>query len=510
MLKITLVDSISDYQTDNLNQWDSDQKLQVSGLTLANTPVVHFANKKSAKALVIKPIISSDTLTVQIPNSLLREPYPIFAYLYSYDNNSGQTVNTFCIPIVPRPQPDDYIFTGDSGFITMASINSKVDTLIKNTQSDYAAFKKAKTQEIDTLISTKDAELTQLKTDKTKELDDLKAAKDKELSDLKTTKTNELDTLKTAKTKEIDSLIQTKTTELDNLKSEKETAIDNLIFTKTQELDDLKTSKEAELDAVADQFIADVNANVVHDNLFINGDFKINQRGGTVYPNTNTWKYSVDRWKYIGLMTVTVNDDKTVTLAKEDNPDATYFVQTLENGITQNCTLSFEITAITGTLVVYLEGEDEEFHTYTEPGIYSFGSTKGTNAVVFRLDGTTTSVTLKWVKLEYGSIATPFYPRPYTEELRLCHYYYQVYDRAPIRSFSDDNTNVFFGFVLIDPIRKGAALTKTGLLNASTAEMDRSITEYNLNETTLINITFDTPVGTSGAYLSFEIDSEIY
>lgn len=543
MLNINLTEGVSDYQTERLTQWDSDQVLQISGVTYETTPAVHFANKKSDKALVVTPTVSSGVLTVDIPNSLLRQPYPIVAYIYSYDNDSGSTDLGITIPIIPRVQPDDYVFTGDKGLLTLAAINAKVDTLISesttkvnnlidNGNTRLNSLITTKTQELDTLKSTKSDELDALKTAKTEEIDNLIAAKEKELNGLLASIEQDGDDLISSKTTEIDNLIQAKTAELDNLKSEKETALSDLISTKTQALDDLQTSKteeidtlisdkteeldtlkstkETELDAVANQFIADVNANVTHDNLLINGNFAINQRGGTVYPNTNTWKCSVDRWKYIGLMTVTAKDYGTVTLAKENNADATYFVQSLDRVLGGNCVLSFEITAIDGTLAVYIEGGDGEIQTYTEPGTYSIQSTQGASAVVFRLDGETTVVVLAWAKLEHGLIVTPFYPRPYTEELRLCHYYYQVYNTAPIRAFSSDNTKIYFGFILIDPIRKGAAFTMTGLLNASAVEMARTVTGYHLNETTLVNITFDSDVGTSGAYLSFNIDAEVY
>ena len=432
MVNIVLIEGVSDYQTERLTQWDADQVLKISGVTYETTPAIHFANKKSDKALVVTPTLDSGVLTVDIPNSLLRQPYPIVAYIYSYDNDFGSTDLGITIPVIPRVQPDDYVFTGDKGFLTLAAINAKVDTLISES-----------------------------------------------------------------------------TTKVRNLLSNSEVSLNDLIRVKSRELDTLKFTKEAELDAVANQFIADVNATVTHDNLLINGNFKINQRGGTVYPQSNTWKCSVDRWKYIGLMTVTANDDGTVTLAKENNSAETYFVQSLESLLTENCTLSFEIMEITGTLAAYIEGGDAEVQTYTEPGIYSIPSTHGANSVVFRLDGTTTSVTLKWAKLEYGLIVTPFYPRPYTEELRLCHYFYQVYDRAPIFAVATTN-RTYLGFVLIDPIREGATLTKIALLDSAAVEKDIGITGYSLNETTLINVTFDTAVGTTGAYLSFEIDAEVY
>ena len=238
MLTITLIEGVSDYQTESLTQWDSDQTLKISGITFETTPAVHFANKKSGKALVVTPTLSSGVLTVDIPNSLLRDPHPIVAYIYSYDNNSGSTELGITIPVIPRVQPDDYVFTGDKGLLTLAAINAKVDTLISQS-----------TTKVNNLISNGESRLNSLITTKSQELDNLKI-----------TKSDELDALKTAKTQEIDSLIQTKTEELDTLKTDKETALDNLISTKTQEIDELKTTKAQELDALGTQLQEDQEA----------------------------------------------------------------------------------------------------------------------------------------------------------------------------------------------------------------------------------------------------------
>lgn len=181
MLNMNLTEGISDYQTEGLTQWDADQVLQISGVTYETTPAVHFANKKSDKALVVTPTVSSGVLTVDIPNSLLRQPYPIVAYIYSYDKDSGSTNLRIRIPVTPRVEPDDYIFPGDTGFITLASINSKVDTLISesttkvnnligNGESRLNTLITTKTQEIDSLIQTKTEELDTLKTDIAKDI----------------------------------------------------------------------------------------------------------------------------------------------------------------------------------------------------------------------------------------------------------------------------------------------------------------------------------------------------
>ena len=164
----------------------------------------------------------------------------------------------------------------------------------------------------------------------------------------------------------------------------------------------------------------------INNNMLINGDFKINQRGSTSYIQTNTWKYSVDRWKYIGLMTVTVNESGTVILSKSDNNDKTYFSQQLEDiHGAGNFTFSFRVKSISGIMEAYIEGGDGGILTVTTPGIYQVNSSSGAKGVHFRLAGSTATVELQWAKLEVGTVATQFVSRLRCEEILLCQRYYE-------------------------------------------------------------------------------------
>lgn len=175
------------------------------------------------------------------------------------------------------------------------------------------------------------------------------------------------------------------------------------------------------------------NLPAINNNLLINGDFKINQRGSVNYISTNTWKYSVDRWRYIGIMSVTVNDSGTVTLSKTDNSSATYFSQILENvsGI-GDFTLSFSVKSISGTLEAYIDSGsgNSSILSVTTAGVYNVTSSTGARSVIFRLQGSTADVELEWAKLERGVKPTPFVSRLPGEELALCRRYYKKYDNT--------------------------------------------------------------------------------
>jgi hypothetical protein len=166
--------------------------------------------------------------------------------------------------------------------------------------------------------------------------------------------------------------------------------------------------------------IDDLKNNLSNPNLLANGNFQVNTKGTTTYPNTNQWAYSLDKWKYIGLMTVTKNSDGTITIAKTSNSNATYFAQDLDKVYSGDITLSFKVTQITGTLSVYMESTNTDMLEVTEAGTYDIYSANGCKNVIFRLDGTTTSVTLEWVKIEQSIFATKFNPIPLNEEMILC------------------------------------------------------------------------------------------
>ena len=211
--------------------------------------------------------------------------------------------------------------------------------------------------------------------------------------------------------------------------------------------------------------IEEIRKNYSNANLLANGDFQINTRGGTTYPNTNTWTLSVDKWKYIGLMTVTRNSDGTVTLAKTSNSNAAYFAQDLDETIQGNVSLSFKIKEISGKITVYMESTDGGELEVTTAGIHEIHSTNGSKNVVFRLDGSTASVTLEWVKIEHGILASKFVPKPYLEESMLCGLAISTgSDYGEVRTWADGNTSAedrLYRFVTISGSARNIAIANS-------------------------------------------------
>lgn len=141
---------------------------------------------------------------------------------------------------------------------------------------------------------------------------------------------------------------------------------------------------------------------IVGDNLLINPDFKVNQRGisGTF---SETGKYFVDRWQ-LTSGTVTVNADGSLTLNGTIS-------QKLENAVGENVTASASAGA-----AVY----DNIAKTFTLTG----------NGDI-----------ILWAKLEYGKKATPFVAPNPVSELQKCQRYYEVLKTAFATGYFHSATN---------------------------------------------------------------------
>lgn len=161
-------------------------------------------------------------------------------------------------------------------------------------------------------------------------------------------------------------------------------------------------------------------------NLLINPDFKINQRGATSYEQQG---YSVDRWK-IWNVTVTPSANGGITVKNDKYSDTGTFVQPLENATEGDSTLSCYVTSVSGTVTMVA---DDNSQVVLKQGLNVVHTSKSTkNFTIFLNQGT--SITLKWVKLEQGKVATEFISPNIAEELTKCNRFFRV-------------LNVYEGFV---------------------------------------------------------------
>lgn len=166
-------------------------------------------------------------------------------------------------------------------------------------------------------------------------------------------------------------------------------------------------------------------------NLLINPDFKINQRGQSTYSSTETI-CTVDRW--IGQNTKTVvNSDGTVTVASLSNRG--HYTQNEENISYGKHTYSIYVQEITGTVKFFYKNKDSKDYQLgiLKQGLNTFvSSDDGFKALFFQI-GSGSSVTLKYAKVEQGTVATAFIAPNNSDELDKCLRYFESgsLDTAP-------------------------------------------------------------------------------
>lgn len=192
----------------------------------------------------------------------------------------------------------------------------------------------------------------------------------------------------------------------------------------------------AEIKVIAD--IDNVNVPESNPNLLINGDFSVNQRGQSTY-STNS-AYTVDRWALVyGSLAVNTNGSVSHT-ATNTWQGIRQYVEHPERLVGKTITFSAygETTGLKALTVSYKQTSASaavrlgDIAT-TGNGIISItvdipNSLTKESLLYFILytPSANQTVTWYWAKAEIGSIATPFNPRPYGEELALCQRYYQV------------------------------------------------------------------------------------
>lgn len=188
-------------------------------------------------------------------------------------------------------------------------------------------------------------------------------------------------------------------------------------------------------------------------NILINGDFRINQRGLTSY---TAYGYTVDRWFFGGGLITGQSMTKTsfgISLTSNSTNDA-YLLQYIEDAskyVGKVLTLSAcdsSDNIYYGSGVLTTSGGAEARISITPPGSsveigYVYFNHR-TSVDMFRVVVVVNvghTLNLKWIKLEMNDHKTPFIPRPVGEELALCQRYYEV-SESWVSSFCPSSTAI--------------------------------------------------------------------
>lgn len=162
-------------------------------------------------------------------------------------------------------------------------------------------------------------------------------------------------------------------------------------------------------------------------NLLINPDFRINQRGATNYengPSTSVNTYSVDRWSLYNHK-LTVNSDKSITLSNTLYSNGS-FSQILENAVKGDVTIQIYVVDVSGSasvLVMPSDGSTVVDAGNLKKGLNVFHYNQGLKKIYIKvLNGT---ITLKYAKVEQGTVATAYTAPNPIEEYPKCQRYFQ-------------------------------------------------------------------------------------
>lgn len=149
-------------------------------------------------------------------------------------------------------------------------------------------------------------------------------------------------------------------------------------------------------------------------NLLINPDFRINQRGSANYTSNG---YTVDRWKVNNGTVKASLSGVTVTLNNKGQ-----FIQQFENTLSGTYTATIKVTSITGDCVLFIGQHSLQLNKAGTFTITENGSITGIS--LYKSTAGTCTINVEYIKLEQGTVATPFINPDYATELVKCQRYY--------------------------------------------------------------------------------------
>lgn len=112
---------------DHYTQWDSKQKLIVRGADESSAPQFHFSNSFSKKSLVASSTITTSGIVTDVPDILLQSALPITVYMYYSNNDAGNSKYSIRIPVLPKKEPENYIYSNGQGGISLDNAKVIID-----------------------------------------------------------------------------------------------------------------------------------------------------------------------------------------------------------------------------------------------------------------------------------------------------------------------------------------------------------------------------------------------
>lgn len=273
-------------------------------------------------------------------------------------------------------------------------------------------------------------------------------------------------------------------------------------------------------DAPSIRAVNDYVGNMSNPNLLINGDFRspINQRGKTTYTSDAgnfTRIFTVDRWNMQNGTTCTVNS-ASITLKGNSSASGTcIFSQVLEYCPIGDYTLQINVLSATnGSEVSIMNRSSQTVKTQTlSVGLNTFTVTNTDILIVALNIGSTSTLEIEYVKLEAGTVATPFVPRLVAEELALCQRYYE---KRTILFFPYGGATPTTYFIAVNgdshhvPKRVTPTLTVSALTDHNNDAISSNYVSATQNKDSIRVITVDPAYDKWLIRTNIEFDAEIY
>jgi hypothetical protein len=273
--------------------------------------------------------------------------------------------------------------------------------------------------------------------------------------------------------------------------------------------------------------VEDRYPNLSNPNLLINGDFQVWQKGTIFDPITST--YTADRWAFsagtagAGSVKKLPNGLRFIANHKDEFIFLQQFIEFGSRFLGEVLTASIKVNGV----IQKVTGElSANVVSSSEANVY-FAYNQEKDAIHLVTQVNNGFIDIEWVKLEVGSIATPFIPRLYAEELSLCkRYFNRITCSAPMMTgFITGSNNFYLIYNFPVTMRKVPTFsTDITKLNFGTANLASPITNLTIIEgdtyglwmngtTSINNLTpgyYCMVRRNDSGYVFMDLDAEIY
>ena len=131
------------YTVEPLYQWDTNQVLEIRGLSLSEAPEIHFTNDAMERSIVrYSTMDEAGVISVMIPNSLLQKQYSITAYIGIREDNTYKSLYTIVVPIKARKMPTDYTIENDEEIYSFNELERLVTNAVTLVNTEFEVVTK--------------------------------------------------------------------------------------------------------------------------------------------------------------------------------------------------------------------------------------------------------------------------------------------------------------------------------------------------------------------------------